>query len=186
MKRLSVLLLVTLAGCATLNENECRTADWRDIGLQDGRAGHPLARLAEHREACVKHGIVPDDRLYGVGRDMGLREYCVLGKAIDEGLAGRRYSGVCPPGVHRAFEELNAAAYAVYDARREMTTVDGQIDSLERELRQEKTPEKRRLRIRDEIRDLDRKRERLRDELRWRERDLDRLADDLSRGKHAP
>lgn len=182
MKRLLPLLLATLAGCATLNEDECRTADWRDIGLQDGRAGYPAARLAEHHQACAKHGIKPDERLYAQGRQRGLSEYCVPTKAIDEGLAGRRYQGVCPPGVHRPFEELNAAAYAVYDTRREIASVDSQIDSLERELRQEKTAEKRRLRIREEIRDLDRKRDRLRDDLRWRERDLDRLADQLTRG----
>lgn len=181
MKRLLPLLLAGLAGCATLNEDQCRTADWRDIGLQDGRAGYPAARLAEHREACVKHGVVPDERLYALGRQHGLSEYCIPTKAIDEGLAGRRYQGVCPPGAHRPFEELNAAAYSVYEARRDIASVDTQIDNLERELRQEKTAEKRRLRIRDEIRDLDRKRERLRDELRWRERGLDRLADQLTR-----
>lgn len=182
MNRLLSLMLLALTGCATLNESECRTADWLDLGRQDGRAGYPSTRLAEHREACIKHGVRPDERLYAEGRAQGLRDYCVLDNAVREGLAGRRYQDVCPPGAHRNFAELNQAAYAVHGARKEIDGVDSQLDSLERELRNAKTTESRRARIRDEIRDLDRKRERLRDELRWRERDLDRLQERIGRG----
>jgi hypothetical protein len=182
MYRLLPLLLLALTGCATMNENECLTADWREIGRSDGRAGYPQARLAEHREACIKHGVRPDERLYGEGRNQGLRDYCKPDVAVREGLAGRQYQGVCPSGIDRDFRSLNDAAYAVYKARSEIDSVDNQTNNLENELRAKKTTDRRRMEIRDELRDLDRKRERLRDELRWRERDLDRLNDRLTRG----
>jgi len=182
MIRLLPLILLALAGCATLNEDECRTVDWRELGVKDGRFGHPQARLAEHYEACAKHGVKPDERLYAEGRREGLRDYCVPDNAIREGLAGRRYEGVCPAGIDRNYRDLNEAAYAVYSTRSQIASTDSQIDSLENELRNKKTTDKRRHLIRDEIRDLDRKRDRLRDELRWRERDLDQLADRLLRG----
>lgn len=182
MNRLSPLLLIVLSACATLNEDECRTANWQDIGRHDGRAGYTSARLAEHREACLKHGVKPDERLYAEGRKAGLRDYCVLENAVREGLEGRRYQGVCPAGVDRDFRDLNDAAHAVYSVRSEISSIDSRVDSLENELRSRKTTEKRRLDIRDELRELDRKRDRLRDDQRWRERDLDRLSDKLLRG----
>lgn len=174
-------LLIGLAGCATLSEEECRTADWRDIGLRDGRAGHPASRLGEHLEACQKHGIRPVDAQYHAGRNRGLEEYCVLSNAMREGLAGRRYQDVCPAAVHRDFEDLNDAAYAVHDARSKMESLESEMSSRERELAKDKTPEKRRREIRDELRDMDRRLVRLRDDLRWREHDLDRLSERLLR-----
>jgi len=177
------LLAVMLGGCATMDESECRTADWREIGLRDGRAGHTSARLGEHREACLTHGIVPDERLYADGRRLGLRDYCVLDNAVREGLAGRRYQDVCPSGIDRDFRELNDAAYAVHKVRSEIDSADSRASTLESELRNKKTTDKRRMEIRDELRELDRKNGRLRDDLRWRERELDRLADTLLRGR---
>jgi hypothetical protein len=182
MRQLAPLLLLALSACASLSEDECRTADWRELGVRDGRAGYTAARLAEHREACVKHGVHPDEKRYGEGRKEGLRAYCQLDNAVREGLAGRRYQNVCPTGTDRNFRDLNDAAYAVHQARKEIESIDSRISSLENELRERKTSDRRRLDIRDEIRELDRKRERLRDDLRWRERDLDRLADSLLRG----
>ena len=181
MIRFILLLLLTLTGCATLDENECKTADWRELGIQDGRAGYAASRLAEHREACVKHDVIPDERSYSEGRRIGLKDYCVLENAVRDGLAGRRYQGVCPSGIDRDFRDLNETAYAVYDLRKDIDNSDSQIDNLERELRKDKTTDKRRVHIRDEIRDLDRKRDRLRDDLRWKERELDRLSNSLLR-----
>ena len=167
------LLLLTLTGCATLNESQCLTADWNELGRQDGRAGYTSSRLAEHREACIKHGIRPDERRYADGRAQGLQDYCVLENAVREGMNGRTYQGVCASFIDRDFRDLNDAAYRVYKARKDIDVIDNQIDVLERELRNDKTSEKRRQNIRDDIRELDRKRDRLRDEVRRSERELD-------------
>lgn len=174
-----VFFSVFLTGCATLNEDQCRTADWYDLGMRDGRNGYTQSRLAEHYEACAKHGIRPDERLYGDGRRAGLHDYCELDNALREGLSGRRYQGVCPSGIDRDFRNLNEAAYGVYDARRELDNVKSQIHSLEVERENKKTLDPRRKQIREELRELDRKYEQLRDNLRWRERDLDRMSGTL-------
>jgi hypothetical protein len=172
---LAPLLLIVLAGCATMQEDECRTADWRDVGLRDGLAGRPSSTLASYHEACSKHGIVPDADVYREGRAEGLNGYCVLDNAAPEGLAGRRYQGVCPVEVDRSFRKLNDSGYAVYTVREEMDDVYGKIDSLENELADDDTTEERRTAIRDELRKLDREIGRLRDDLRWKERELDRV-----------
>ena len=46
--------------CATLNKDECLTADWYQIGYEDGAKGYPLSRIGKHRKACAKHGVTPD------------------------------------------------------------------------------------------------------------------------------
>lgn len=181
MRRLIPLLALALSGCATLDKNECLTADWRELGRQDGRAGYPQTRLGEHREACAEHGIRPDERRYNAGRNEGLQDYCMLDNALREGMAGRQYQGVCPSEVHRAFQDLNEAAYAVYDLRNDIANTDSNIDSLERELREDKVSDKRRNKIREELREQDRQRERQRDQLRQAERALDYLSEQLLR-----
>ena len=86
----SVLIpvLLSLSACATLDEKECRSVNWRELGLRDGRMGYPASRLAEHQEACGEFGIRPDPGAYARGRLDGLETYCQPRNAVQEGLAG--------------------------------------------------------------------------------------------------
>jgi peptidoglycan hydrolase CwlO-like protein len=165
---------VLVAGCATLSEDECRRADWYQIGERDGANGHRADRYESHREACLEFKIRPDPERYLAGRDLGLRRYCVPDNAVREGLAGRTYQGVCPPSISNPFAELNRVAYAVYQARNEVENLSSKIDSLEYERRSEKTSKDRHKEIRDAIRATERKLDRARDDLRYREMDLNR------------
>ena len=45
-----------LAGCATMSPEECLQANWEEVGYNDGAAGYPVSRSAEHREACAETG----------------------------------------------------------------------------------------------------------------------------------
>ncbi|MBN9696734.1 MAG: DUF2799 domain-containing protein [Zoogloea sp.] len=171
------LAVLSLGACATLDEQECRSANWRELGLRDGRMGYPASRLAEHQEACAEFGIRPDPGAYARGRLDGLDGYCQPRNAVQEGLAGRSYQlGVCPPGKEPAFVALHRAAYEVHQSRARISTLNGQSDSIERELRSDKLSDERRARLRHELRDLDRDLRRERDQLRWKESDLDRLS----------
>ena len=53
--RTGLLLLVAMsfAACASMSEDECRTADWRTIGYEDGAAGASATALGHRREACA-------------------------------------------------------------------------------------------------------------------------------------
>ena len=84
-----------LGGCASLSEEECRNADWGRLGHQDGAAGYPESRLAEHAEACAKIGIRPMGDIWRAGWDRGVLLYCVPSVGWREGLSGHGYSGVC-------------------------------------------------------------------------------------------
>lgn len=92
----SCLAVALLAGCATLNESECHTVDWRELGRSDGAHGYEASRLGEHIEACGKYGITPDAAAYGSGREEGLQLYCQPTNAVNEGRSGNSYRSVCP------------------------------------------------------------------------------------------
>jgi hypothetical protein len=120
-------VLGTLGGCATLSEDECRMADWRLIGFEDGSRGYPAARLGEHREACAEHDIVPDLEAYRDGRLAGLEQYCRPQNGYSVGVAGGDYAGVCPV-------DLEAVFVAAYRSGRELHDAKARVDRTEREI----------------------------------------------------
>ena len=65
-----------LAGCATMSPEECLQANWEEVGYNDGAAGYPVSRSAEHREACAETGVSVDFELYRHGYALGLPYYC--------------------------------------------------------------------------------------------------------------
>lgn len=175
--------LAVLAGCATLSEDECRTANWRDIGQRDGLDGKPASHLAQHAKACAEYGLRPDESRYHQGRNEGLREYCRLDNAFDSGLRGQSYQGVCPAAIDRDFRRYHEAAYAVYTLRRDLDAQHDRIDSLSQRLREKKLSDRERDDIRREIRDIERQMDYHRDRLRDAERRLDRARDDARYGR---
>ena len=179
LRPLILLAAITLLpACATLDEGECRTADWYDMGVRDGLNGEPASRLHEHNKACAKYGIRPLEPRYFEGRNRGLQEYCRFDNAFQTGLKGQRYQGVCPPAMDREFNRYNDAAYEVYRLRNEAESARDSQDEKQRRLREKKLTDEQRDELRRDIRELDRKLDRLRDNLHDRERDLDRLIDE--------
>jgi hypothetical protein len=160
-----------LGGCATIPEEQCAKVDWYDLGVTDGLSGHPADRLLRHRDACAGVKVVPDEKRYLQGRQVGLAEYCRPDNAQREGLAGRPYADVCDA----AFKRLYQAAYAVASLKRRINNNLDEVSRKETELRDQKASDSKRNQLRSEIRELDRRRESLRDELSTAERELDRI-----------
>ncbi len=98
------LALLLLSGCATLNESECRNADWRIIGLEDGSRGRLESYIGSHRSACAKYNVSPDLTAYQGGRYEGLVQYCTEANGFTLGRTGSSYNGVCPPHLEDAFK----------------------------------------------------------------------------------
>ena len=73
------LFILIVSGCATLNEEECLTANWQIIGLEDGSEGHLETYLGKHREACAKYGVTPDLEQYRIGHAEGVQSFCTPG-----------------------------------------------------------------------------------------------------------
>jgi len=181
MKILGLLLVVlVLSGCATLSLEQCRYGDWYGIGLADGRAGLPAAgRLERHIQACARHGVRIDDRLYLQGHAQGLMDYCRIDNAFDTGLRGQRYRHVCPPEIDVLFDRYNRAAYRVYEIRRELDSMESRLHSAEfRLMGRSLANDYQRRRLRSDILAMDMWRDRLRHELYSSERYLYFLMDE--------
>lgn len=182
---LSIGLL--MASCATMSPEECKVADWAQVGQRDGLDGRPMSYFSSRDEDCAKAGVHINIGAYKQGRDQGLRSYCRPDNAVRVGLSGGSYAGVCPPETEAAFQHRYEAARVVYVLRNEVSAVDERIDSLERRLRDLHRGEEKRLadagseeqrkavrksidderrQIRADISEADRRLRRLRDELR--------------------
>ena len=97
---LSALLLIN---CATLDRDECRNADWRLIGYEDGSKGRLSDYLGNHREACAEYDVTPDMEAYLQGRAEGLTEYCRPQNGYLLGKRGSSYRGICPGSMEHEF-----------------------------------------------------------------------------------
>ena len=175
-------LALAAIGCATLNEQECKAADWRAIGRADGERGYGMGRLDEHRKACAEHRITPNADRYWLGRSEGLVFYCTTDNALRAGRAGQGYEGVCPPAIDPAFRLFHSAGRDAWRTRTAMDSIDQDIDRLEGLLRQQGLSDRERGRLRQTIREQDRRRDRLRDELQDQEQRIDRLLQDRRQG----
>ena len=123
---LAVLSLA--AGCATMDKSECREADWRTIGLEDGSAGRAVAYIGNHRKACAEYGVAPDLAAYRDGHAIGVRQFCTPPNGFRQGRAGRGYAGVCPPDLENDFLAAHATGHRLY-------SLDNEIDRLQRDAR---------------------------------------------------
>lgn len=169
--------LSILSGCATLNEQECRSADWYRLGINDGQQGEPASLLDDHKKACTRHGVQPDEKRYLTGHEIGLTQYCQPRNAFRLGMNGQKYKGVCPLDVDARFRRNNEAALEVQRSQKRIEDIDQQLSQKEHKLAEDDTPEKEKTSLWKDIRELDRKRDRLRSDLHYQQRELDRLMD---------
>ncbi len=163
-----------LGGCATMTADECKVANWSDVGLRDGLEGAALSRLDYRVKDCAEAKVAVDTPRYLQGRDQGLLQFCHLEKAVPLGLKGGNYEGVCPVGIDAEFRRRFRLGRDVYDARQAVRTLEGNINTAEERLRAAPNDEERR-RAREALRDLDFEIRRARDRQRDGERALDRL-----------
>lgn len=108
-----------LAGCASnsMDQAQCRTADWRAIGYEDGSQGRSTTALGSRRQACAEHGVTPDFQAYMAGHSQGIGQFCRPQNGYRLGTSGYRYGGVCPPQLESAFLAAHADGYGLYQRR---------------------------------------------------------------------
>jgi len=126
-----LLLPMLLSACASMDKNECLSADWYAIGVEDGARGRPLARLGEHRRACAEFGVAPQGERYLAGRNEGLKSFCTYDRGYASGRAGHGYPIVCPG-------PLAAAFGAGYRDGRERYELTRRLDSVQQQIRKSK------------------------------------------------
>ena len=166
----------TLAACTTMAVQACPITDWYAQGVADGRAGHASDRLGGHREACPDTTAVPDERAWLEGRREGLAEYCQPHRAVDAGLAGRGYAGVCRDP---RYGRLYTAARRVHDTRSRVASIERDIAAKRRDIANGSTSEVRRGFLRRDVLTLESDRNRARSAQSDAEVALDKLRKEL-------
>lgn len=153
---ISLAAILLLPGCATLSEGECLTADWYQIGQQDGRHGFQRARFHKHQKACAEHGVRPDEAAYYAGRRAGLESYCTPSSGFRRGRDGDNYTGVCPAEWEPAFLSEYRKGEELYALDQEIERVERDIDAKEAQLDEDDTSDELADELRQELRDLHR------------------------------
>ena len=123
----SAFALLMAAGCATLDKDECRTADWYAIGLEDGARGRAIERLGDHRRACAKHDVTPNAERYLAGRNEGLKSFCTPERGYSEGRAGHAYAAGCPEPLAGHFLGAYQRGRELHELHRQLSTLEGEI-----------------------------------------------------------
>jgi len=140
IQNLTKLILVTsfpvflLISCATLNKDECRTADWKLIGFEDGSNGCAVSRIGLHRSACAEYGITPNLDLYNQGRAEGLYKYCVPITGYNLGLRGTAYQGVCSGYDEDSFIQAYKDGKQIYGAKLNLNKMEYILDNKHKDL----------------------------------------------------
>jgi Protein of unknown function (DUF2799) len=136
-----VLASLSVAGCAAMSKNECRTVDWRTVGYEDGVAGRSGDRIGRYRTACADYGVVPNLDAYQSGRSEGLREYCRPQTGFRVGESGGEYTGLCPADLAPAFtaayesgRELHRREYRAREATERWESATREIPAIEQQL----------------------------------------------------
>jgi len=73
--RTSLVVLLLLSGCATMNESECRSTDWYKLGRRDAEVFGSRSMLDQYTHQCAAFGVRPDAGAYQLGWDDGDMEY---------------------------------------------------------------------------------------------------------------
>lgn len=196
---LVIALGVLVSGCASMDEDECRTADWWAIGYEDGVKGVASSYIAERRVACADHGVTPDLAAYREGRNEGLREYCTPASGFRLGRKGRALTAVCPSELEGDFRDAYKSGREIYQAasvvrktsstlerrKRELSDVRASLTSKTSELIVPSTATERRIELLVEIQELSSRKQKLQDEISRLSTELNRHRDELAALEHA-
>ncbi len=187
-----------LSGCATgpiMDVAQCQTADWKQIGYQDGATGHDASRYAARDQACMTAGYPGKSELYLAGHAEGVRAFCTPQNGFRAGVDGRSYGGQCPPDLDPQFRNAYRDGRDIYDATSALRSVESSLNSLRDErdrierkiamneggLAMQGIPPAEAERIRNELFRLRNERNRVDNDMRDREREYRWRSDDLSR-----
>lgn len=147
-------LALLLTSCASMNQEDCQTADWVRVGEADGARGHDQSRLAEHYKACSKFDIEPDVDRWRDGWARGVRSYCRPQVGFNEGLNGATYRGVCLGLNEDSFVQAYQMGQAIRRAELAIQAAVNEQRRLDSLLQSAKTDEERN-QIRHRMRTLD-------------------------------
>ncbi len=124
------LTIMSISGCANMNQAECETANWRAIGYEDGVAGARDSQFSQHRQECAEHGVTADINDYLDGHAEGAKKYCTQTNGFFLGLKGQTYNGNCTEALAPGFLNGLTDGKRIHAAQRAMSSADDALEGL--------------------------------------------------------
>lgn len=128
-------ILCLLAACATLSEQQCHSVDWWQLGHGDALAGADPGHVHRHREACQRHGIVPDAQAWLAGYGQALPLFCNAAQGYRHGSRNGDYHGQCPPDLEAGFLAGLQLGQELHELDLRIAEQDREIERLRRAMR---------------------------------------------------
>ncbi len=125
---LHLLPCLALVGCATMSPEECRQANWDEVGYNDAIEGYPASRSADHREACADTGVAVDFELYRHGYSLGLPYYCTRETGFETADHGGDFATQCRRDTFPDYSLGYGEGLDVFALKTEMRQIELQID----------------------------------------------------------
>jgi len=128
---LLLLLIVLVAGCTSLSQDECLQANWQQLGYNHGMQGYSLEQGQEIIASCREFGVTPQLNEYQASYQQGLAVYCEPENGFTLGLRGEAYNSVCNNTQFRkAWQEGNEH----YQVQARKAEIDERLESINRRL----------------------------------------------------
>ena len=133
MKRalLPLTLITLLSGCASMSPEECKTADWYNVGYQNGLNGNAPSIINSYTEDCNEAGVTPNRAQWKEGFDKGTIIYCSPDNGYTLGSEGREYYGVCS---NKQFLENYQLGRQEYQRQQRIQQIDTEISVIDNQL----------------------------------------------------
>lgn len=108
---LNLKSLVTVIGCSFalvacvphLNEQQCKSISWYQIGVEDGSHGKFQRDLTRAISDCSKFNLSVNTADYSKGWHAGTMQFCQPNRAYQLGISGQTFNHVCPASVSASF-----------------------------------------------------------------------------------
>ena len=113
-----------LSGCASMSVEQCKTANWYQIGEKEGASGSG-SLLDRHYKACQKVQVIPNQTQYEQGFKKGLSYYCTPRTVFDYALQGRGNYEYCPLQQRASLRPYYQTANQYYQARKTFSENEG-------------------------------------------------------------
>lgn len=130
---------VLLTSCATLEPEECKTADWVKLGYSDAMSGSSVM-LSDYSKDCAKAGVTPDQTAYMSGYNNGAKAFCTYDKGVEVGEKGKSVSDLCnKPGLAEEFNRGLEKGKKLYAKQKEISSKEDERSKIEKKLNDIKT-----------------------------------------------
>lgn len=127
-----VVFSVLISGCATMSKEECKVANWKNVGFNDGASGEAVL-LADHAESCAKTGITPNRTLYMQGYVEGEKNYCTYDNGLIAGEENKYIGDVCKkPGLKAPFNDGYLQGKKRYAKKQEINLKREELGQLDK------------------------------------------------------